>query len=259
MTTRRDHGSTLPSGQGNTIIAIIISVILAVVALGCLSYCWYTRRVSLGVMIGQAHTRMALSRPARRNVEAGHEYVDVYLPRYTTSGWLRLKQKRPLSVIEEPSRVWLHRVPVDEDRYRVVRRVIPPEGQQTKKQKKAQQQQQNKKQGKQKPSNYQQNQQQNQSGKKNQKGKKKNQKDNQNEQKNNNKVVEYLNLQNQHQESWSNHNNGRGSNEQHDSVPGAYPDNQDNQNEHNVNPWQGSNQGKSKTGWSEAGGDRWNA
>lgn len=162
----RDHGSTLP-GRGNTIVAIIISVILAIVAIGWLIYCWYTRHVGIGVMVSQAHARMARDRPqTARDAEAGHAYVDVYTPRYTYNGWMRAKRKRRLPSIEEPRRVWVHRVPADEGRYRLVRQVIPQHQEMVnvlpdnsppaKKQKKNQQQhpqQQNKNKGKKKQKN----------------------------------------------------------------------------------------------------------
>lgn len=177
----RDHGSTLPNTLGgNTIVAIIISVIITVIAIGWLAYCFYTRHVGFGVSVDKDHLN---------EVPAGDGYIAVYTPRYTREGYKRPRREPLPPRSAGPHRIVVHRVPIQEHRYRMVR-VLPqqkaqgadsPQEQKQKvneKKSNAQQQQnqQNQNQGK-----KQQNQQNQNQGKNKHRGKKNKQKKNNNQ------------------------------------------------------------------------------
>lgn len=94
--------------KGNEIIIVLVGMLVAVVALGFVLYCWCHRHVTSGVTIIQAQARLKRDR-VNWDTERG-EHVDPYIPRFTREGWVRAKRPRPQRVLREPEYVILRTV-----------------------------------------------------------------------------------------------------------------------------------------------------
>lgn len=229
----RDHGSTIPGGLGgNTIVVVIISVIISVIAIGWLGYCCYTRHIGYGVSIDAAH----------HDIDAGDGYIAVYTPKYTRGGLKRPRMERPPPRREGPRRIVVHQVPSKNHRYRIVRRVVPPqqmvEGASSNGSPRAQKQK-----GNQNTSNAQQQQKQ-QKGqeKKKQKGKKNKQNKNQ------------RNNQNDDDQNDQGDNQGWADNHDHDGgwdAPQREDDQQQGDQTWDQGGWTNDNQNDNGQGWNE--------
>lgn len=76
--------------QGNQLIALLIGILLVIVSIGWLIFCWYRRHVHMGVMISQARARVLRERQhANYDVERGYHDSDHLVSKYTRGGWVR--------------------------------------------------------------------------------------------------------------------------------------------------------------------------
>ncbi|KAJ5083899.1 hypothetical protein NUU61_008478 [Penicillium alfredii] len=82
--------------DGNTLIALLIGLTLAVAAIGWLFYCWYRRRVRVGVLVSEAHARMNQDRDqADWDPERGDYSPRRHIPRFSNAAWIRPKRVQP--------------------------------------------------------------------------------------------------------------------------------------------------------------------
>ncbi|KAJ5432182.1 uncharacterized protein N7458_011338 [Penicillium daleae] len=103
--------------QGNQLIALLIGILLLIITIGWLVYCWYRRHVNMGVMISQARARVRRERRhAQCDVERGSHGPDYPVPKYTHFGWVRPKLR--YADIKEPEYVVLRRLNDEGSHYR---------------------------------------------------------------------------------------------------------------------------------------------
>ncbi|CEJ62300.1 hypothetical protein PMG11_10802 [Penicillium brasilianum] len=96
--------------QGNELIALLIGILLLVISIGWLVFCWYRRHVNTGVILHQTRARTHRDRRfANYDLERGLHIPDYPLPKYTRFGWVRPKP-RDKDIPREPDHVVLRRL-----------------------------------------------------------------------------------------------------------------------------------------------------
>lgn len=106
--------------QGSQLIALLIGILLLIVTIGWLVFCWYRRHVSMGVMASQARARVIRDRRrANYDLERGDQHGDhIPPPKYRSDAWQRPSTRPIPHDPREPDYVILRRTNEDNDHYR---------------------------------------------------------------------------------------------------------------------------------------------
>lgn len=93
-TVLRGDWESLITMLGNQLIALLIGILLVIVSIGWLIFCWYRRHVHMGFMISQARARVLRERQhGTYDVERGYHDSDHLVPKYTRGGLVRPKPR----------------------------------------------------------------------------------------------------------------------------------------------------------------------